>query len=465
MILSDLQWLSVLPPLVAIGVVFWQKEVILALVLALLTAEGLLLWQQQGLLWQIPIAGTERLVTVAGEPGNLRILLFSVLIGGLLSLMRDSGGLSAMVQRLIHSGIATTPRRASGLTFMTGVVVFIESNLSVLTSGILARGLFDKFRLSRARLAYIIDSTSAPVCILVLLNGWGAFVLALLSQYDLPQSASSILWGTVPFNLYAWLTLGLVLYTILSGRTHGPMAQADREVRTAPSESTPIAATKARFMWLPLLTLVGSMLAFMCWTGQGQLAQGSGSRSVLYATVLALAVIYALLLLHRQMSHAEIVATAFRGMGDILPLVTIVLLSLALGASLQALGTGVFVAGIVGDYLPPSMVVPALFIAGAVISFTTGTSWGTFAILIPIGVPLIHSLGLPPSLVIAAILGGGIFGDHCSPISDTTAVSSLAAGCDLLTHVRTQLPYALAAGAVTLLGYWLLSLFSLGVNG
>ena len=149
-------------------------------------------------------------------------------------------------------------------------------------------------------------------------------------------------------------------------------------------------------------------------------------------------------------------------MGELLPLVTIVLLSLTLGNSLKDLGTGVFVAGVVGEYLPIVFIVPMLFIAGGVMSFTTGTSWGTFAILIPIGVPLIQSLGLPPSLVIAAILGGGIFGDHCSPISDTTAVSSLAAGCDVLTHVKTQIPYALFAGVLTLIAYFIASVIMIG---
>ena len=135
-----------------------------------------------------------------------------------------------------------------------------------------------------------------------------------------------------------------------------------------------------------------------------------------------------------------------------------VLLSIALGTSLKDLGTGIFVSGLVGDNLPLMLVVPMLFIAGAIMSFTTGTSWGTFAILIPIGMPLVATLGLPPSLVLAAILGGGIFGDHCSPISDTTAISSLAAGCDLLTHVKTQMPYALFVGGITTVAYILLSL-------
>ncbi|MCK5424858.1 MAG: Na+/H+ antiporter NhaC family protein, partial [Emcibacter sp.] len=132
--------------------------------------------------------------------------------------------------------------------------------------------------------------------------------------------------------------------------------------------------------------------------------------------------------------------------------------SLALGVSLKELGTGNFIAGLVGDYLPLVLVVPMLFLAGAMISFSTGTSWGTFAIMIPLGVPLIHTLGLPPSLVLSAILGGGVFGDHCSPISDSTVISSIASGCDLLEHVKTQLPYALTGGGITLVLYVIASI-------
>ncbi|MFB1033754.1 MAG: Na+/H+ antiporter NhaC family protein, partial [Sinobacterium sp.] len=376
----------------------------------------------------------------------------------MLAYMRYSGGVAATVEMLINKGVAKGKKQVGLLTMFTGIVVFIESNLSVLASGILARGLFDKFNMSRARLAYIIDSTSAPICILILLNGWGAFILALLSNYEFEQSAVSVLWGTVPLNFYAIIALTLVLYTILADKVHGPMKEAEKNLVKLEGEQIVIPASKARFMILPLASMILSMIGFMLWTGNGDLANGNGSKSVLYATLLACFVAYVLLLSSKQYTHKELVDTGFKGMGEILPLVTIVLFSLTLGASLKELGTGVFVAGMVGDYLPISLIVPVLFLAGAMMSFSTGTSWGTFAILIPIGVPLIQTLGLPPSLVIAAILGGGVFGDHCSPISDTTAVSSIASGCDLLTHVRTQMPYALFGGVLAFVGYFIASL-------
>jgi tetracycline resistance efflux pump len=454
-----MHWYSILPPIIAIVIVFWRKEVILALVAAILSAEFLLAYQNQTeVLFTGAIGSIERVIEIITSAGNSRILLFSVLIGALLAYMRYSGGVTATVELLIKKGVAKSKKQVGLLTMFTGVVVFIESNLSVLASGILARGLFDKFNMSRARLAYIIDSTSAPICILILLNGWGAFILGLLSNYELEQSAVSILWGTIPLNFYAIIALGLVLYTILADKVHGPMKDAERELVKLEGEQLPVAASKARFMLLPLASMILGMIGFMLWTGNGDLARGSGSKSVLYATVLACFVAYTLLLSSKQYSHKELVDTGFKGMGEILPLVAIVLFSLTLGASLKELGTGVFVANIVGDYLPLSLIVPVLFLAGALMSFTTGTSWGTFAILIPIGVPLIQTLGLPPSLVIAAILGGGIFGDHCSPISDTTAVSSIASGCDLLTHIRTQMPYALLGGVLAFVGYFIASL-------
>lgn len=474
-----MEWLSVLPPLVAIIIVVWKKEVIMALLASVFTSELLLATQQDNIaIYQAFIGFIERIISVVSSAGNARILIFSLLIGALLSYVRNSGGVTALVEKLVNKGIAKSKRQVGSLTMFTGMIIFIESNLSVLTAGILSRDLFDKFKMSRARLAYIIDSTSAPVCILILLNGWGAYILALLNNYELGQSSVSVLWGTIGFNFYAIIALLLVFYTVVFDKVHGPLKQTEidlhkvehtnissdssgKSVETDHTNDAMVAPTKARFMLVPLLSMIFAMFFFMYQTGDGDITQGSGSKSVLYATCFALVIAYFLLLFSKRFTHEKLVKLGFSGIGELLPLVTIVLLSLTLGESLKELGTGIFIAGVVGEYLPLVFVVPMLFLAGAVISFSTGTSWGTFAILIPIGVPLIQTLGLPPSFVIAAILGGGIFGDHCSPISDTTAVSAIASGCDLLEHVKTQLPYALFGGALTLAAYFILSVIML----
>ena len=213
----------------------------------------------------------------------------------------------------------------------------------------------------------------------------------------------------------------------------------------------------ARDMLVPLSILVVAMLGFMAWTGNGDLFAGSGSKSVLYATILSLLVLFVMLLGRKQggkkYNFKNLVEESFKGISNILPLVAILLLSIALGASVKQLGTGVYISGLVADYLPLFLVPAMVFIAGAFAAFTTGTSWGTFALMVPIGIPIALNLDLPPALLLAAVLGGGVFGDHCSPVSDTTAVSSMAAGCDILDHVRTQLPYALFCGALTIIGY------------
>jgi Na+/H+ antiporter NhaC len=448
-----MDWLSVIPPIVAIVVVLWRKEVIVSLLLAIFAAELL----QLTLSWQAPVPATlntiERIVGVFDNADNARLLIFSLMIGALLAFLRMSGGVAAVVAALVNRGVAKNDRQAALLTSAVGGVIFVESNLSVLASGILSRGLFDKFGLSRAKLAYIIDSTSAPVCILILLNGWGAFILVLLNNYEFGTTAPSVLWGTLALNFYAIVTLIIVFLTAATGRYFGPLARSKALAPGGAAESDEIVATQSRFMVVPLAVMILGMLGFMYWTGDGDLAAGSGSRSVLYATTLATLVAYLQMLMSGQFDHLKLVRIGFEGMGELLPLVAIVLLALALGRSLGELGTGVYIAGLVGANLPLFLIPAMLFLAGALISFSTGTSWGTFAILIPIGMPLAISLDLPPSLLLAAILGGGVFGDHCSPISDTTAVSAIASGCDLLEHVRTQLPYAVFAGIIAFILY------------
>ena len=447
-----MEWVSILPPVLAILVVLWCKEVIIALFAAIILAEWLLAGATFGAVGPAWLDAIERIAEVCTDISNTRLLMFSLIIGALLAFIRQSGGIAALVKLLIDWGIAKNGRRSGLLASAVGYAIFVEANLSILTSGILTRGLFDKFGMSRARLAYIIDSTAAPVSILVLLNGWGAYILALLNNYTFDLSLVKVLWGSVPYNFYAIFTLLLVFYTAYTGRTYGPLKHNKNADKPVQSAEIDVVATKARYMLVPLGVLIFGMVGFMYMTGNGDLSASNGSQSVLYAVVLACLVAYSMMLVQGK-SHLQLAQIGFKGMGELLPLVAILLLALSLGASLKALGTGIFVAGLVGDYLSPVMIAPVLFITGALISFSTGTSWGTFAILIPLGVPLIHALGLPPGFILAAILGGGVFGDHCSPISDTTAVSAMASGCDLLEHVHTQLPYALTTGVLATVAY------------
>lgn len=434
-------WLSLLPAVAAITLALWKREVILALVAALFSAQILLAGGHPA----VGAAGlVDRLLETIANADSARILMFSLLMGALLKLLRDSGGVNGFVRRLAGAGLTQTPRQAGLLASLLGFFIFIESNLSVLTAGIVSQKLFDRFGMSRVRLAYLIDATCAPGRVTLPLNAWGAFVLGLIGIYNLPNPTQTLI-AAIPLNFYAILTLGFVFFTAVTGKTFGPLKRVEAETRIATATADEESGGKARFMVVPLFTLVGGIVFFMGLTGHGDVLAGSGSTSVLWATLLALFVLYALLRGHGVFRHKELVRKSFEGMSELLPLVTTVLLAMSLGSAMKALGTGDFVAGLVGPALPVILICPFIFLAAAVISFTTGTSWGTFAIMMPLAMPLGLDVGLPPPLVLSAVLGGGVFGDHCSPISDTTIVASLAAGCDLLDHTRTQLPYALAA--------------------
>ncbi|MEM0984909.1 MAG: Na+/H+ antiporter NhaC family protein [Pseudomonadota bacterium] len=464
--------LTIFPPVLALVVAVWTRNVFLAL--------GLAVWASETLLARfnpfLGLLGTvDRAVEVFASAGNTRILLFCLLIGALIAFMRQSGGIAALVESLQRRGVASTPRRAGGVVFVSGILLFIETNVSLLSTGVLGRPLFDRLNLSRARLAYIIDSTCAPVCVLVLLNGWGAYLLSLMAANGV-ENAFPVLLQTVLFNAYAWLTIGLVLVTILTNRTFGPLARRDRQgAPAAPvaaavvgeDQNTALSEGRAIYMAVPMVILVGGSIGFMAWTGGGNITAGSGAQSILWALVIATLAAGIFFALARRGTTREgpstdaasqrgrdgAVEIGFQGMGDMLPAVAVILLALVLGASLRALGTGEFIAGL-ASVLPFPQLFPAmLFLAAGLVSFSTGTSWGTFGLLVPIAIPLAVSGDIPLALMMAAVIGGGVFGDHCSPISDTTIIASLAAECDHVEHVETQLPYALAAGGATLLLY------------
>ena len=442
--------LVVLPPVAAIVVAIVWRNVYAALLVALFLSETLIAKYNPGL----GILGViDRNVAVFESGYNTQILLFCLLIGALIVFMRDSGGVNAMARALIRSGLAGSRRKAELAVAGTGSLIFIETNVSLLSAGVLGRPLYDAHGLSRERLAYIIDSTSAPISVLILLNGWGAYALSLVGDYGF-ENPLDIVMGSIPWNFYAILTVLIVYLTAISGKVFGPLKTAD-EKADAFSEAGP-EPTKPRYMWVPVVVMVAGALAFMTWTGNGNITDGDGAKSILWAISLAIVVSGLMLAIDKVYKPSELQTKAFEGIGEMVPLVTVLLLSIALGSSLKALGTGTFIASIAEGNLAPFLVPTLLFLAAAITSFMTGTSWGTYGILVPIAMPLAQALGIPPSLALAAVLGGGVFGDHCSPISDTSLIASVASGSEHLSHVRTQLPYAIAT-AILAMGLYMVA--------
>jgi tetracycline resistance efflux pump len=444
-----MEWLTITPPLLAIVIAVWTRNVFWALGAAILLSETMI----AGFNPAMGVLGSvDRAVGVFDSSYNTRVLLFCLIIGALIVYMQRSGGISAMVERLQNSGFASTPRRASLVTAICGVLIFVETNISLLTTGILGRPLFDKLNISRERLAYIIDSTCAPVSVLILFNGWGAYLLGLLNENGV-DGATGVLMATIGLNFYAWITLVLVFLTIFSNRTFGPLAAVERgggptkTVISGPFNEAPAPPSSALYMAIPLIVMIGGTIGFMVWTGDGDIRQGSGAQAILWSVVLATAAAF-LCLAHSKRAKGELVEIGFKGMGDLLPAVTMIYLALVLGASLNAVGMREFIASIASSFPAPWVIPAILFVAAGITSFTAGTSWGTYGILIPVAIPLAVGAGVPLPLAVAAVMGGGVFGDHCSPISDTTIIASLASGCDHMEHVRTQLPYALVGGVL-----------------
>jgi tetracycline resistance efflux pump len=466
--MNDPTWISVLPPVLAIGLAIWTRQVYLSL------AGGL--W----FAWTIlsggnPLAGLaqsiESTVLVFSDPGDTRVIMFTLVIGAMIATVQASGGVQGFVDVLERRRWVDSSKRAQLLAWGAGVIIFIESNITVLVAGTVARPLCDRYRCSREKLAYIIDSTSAPICILIPLNAWGAYNLQLLEGLGV-EDALGVFVTSILFNFYAFAAVLLALGVVLFGFDIGPMRKAEERTRdglllwpdatpmideevlsTAPAEGMP---ARARNMLLPIASMVLFMPLALWITGGGDIRDGSGSTSVLWSVGVGLGVSWALLRAQGLFTFDELVRIALKGAGALVPLALILLLALALGDVIRELGTGAYVARITAGTMPNALYLPLIFAVSGGIAFSTGTSWGTFAIMLPIAVPAAATLGLPLSPFVAASLAGGVFGDHCSPISDTTIISSMAAATDHVDHVRTQLPYALIAGGVAVIGFAIL---------
>lgn len=462
--MEDPGLLSIVPPVLAILVALATRQAVLALLAGVVLGELVLSGGQPF----AALAGSVARVTGAFS-GNAEILLFSTLVGAVLALAGRTGGVHGFVNWVTGRGLVRSARGAQALALILGLGIFVESSITCLVSGTAARPLFDRFRLSREKLAYLTDSTSAPVCILIPMNGWGALVIGVLGTLGV-EGAVGTLVASIPFNFYALAALGLAFWFGLSGRDFGPMARAQRRARetgqvlregarplvadevlaTEPAAGTP---RRARNLAIPLLVMLSMIFVGLFVTGDGDLLAGSGGVSVLWAVLAATACAVALGLAQRAIGLSESVDLVLRGASGMVPVVTVLLLAFAISGVARDLGTGVFLAGLAEGALPPWAAPAVFFCAAAAMAFSTGTSWGTFAIMLPLAMPSVAVLGLDAPLVVGAVLSGGIFGDHCSPISDTTIIASMASGSDLVDHVNTQLPYALLGGGAAVAAF------------
>lgn len=486
---------SLLPPLLAIVLAIYTKQVYVSLVLGIWI--GWVIVADWNFL-QGTFDTIEGLVSVFQNPGNTRTIMFCVLVGGLIVFMQRSGGVAGfiavvnnMMKKYEDSGSKKNRIMVQFLAGVTGVLVFVESSISVLTVGTLYRPLFDKMKISREKLAYIADSSSAPACILIPFNAWGAFIMGLLVAQGF-SDPFSVMIQAAAVNFYAILALVMVFVLIFTQWDFGPMKRAEKRAREegklmkddarpmVSEELTDIEVKKgiphrARNMVVPIAVMVLMMPVMLgvtgwesaigdrpnaSWVNQFLYAvgQGSGSASVLTAVITSLLVSMLFYKVQGLFNLGELVDMTMKGIAGLMPLALLMLLAFGISDICGELATGEYVAGVASSLFSPALIPALVFVISAFIAFSTGTSWGTFAIMIAISVPMAQAMDAPIILTIAAALGGGVFGDHCSPISDTTILSSMASASDHIDHVRTQLPYALFIGAVSTCLYLVLGL-------
>ena len=463
--MQTIGWLSILPPVVAIALAIKTREVYISL--------ALFVWLGWTILnsWNPVVGlveGVNTFLAAITSPGNARTLLFSALIGGIITLTQASGGMAGFIRWVEQRRLGQSRRTVRLFGIGTSMLLFLESNFGLLVAGAVSRPLFDRAKISREKLSYILDATCAPKQLLIPINAWGAYIVTLLAAQGV-QEPNRVLISALSVNFYAILAIILVFFVGVTDWNIGPMREAERRVReegkllrdgAEPMMSSDVAMLAAKEgvplravnMLLPIVAMVTTVPIVLWITGDGEILSGSGTDAVLWGVIVGILLGAVMYRAQGIMTLREVTAYTIKGIQGLTPVVIVLALAFAIAGTQQALGTGVWLAQVAQANVNPGFVPAITFILACIMAFSTGTSWGTFAIMIPIVVPMAVLLDLHLGLTLAAALGGGIFGDHCSPISDSTIVASMASASDHIDHVRTQLPYALlaASGALVL---------------
>ncbi|CAN5749014.1 Na+/H+ antiporter NhaC family protein [soil metagenome] len=495
-------WLTLLPPLVAIALALLTREVVLSL-FAGVWAGALIL---AGL---NPLTGTagalDFLLEAMIDPDHMAIIVFSLFLGGMVGVMARSGGTQGIVDKL--ETVATNRTRGQLLSWVSAGFIFFDDYANTLIRGNALRPMTDRLSISREKLAYIVDSTAAPLAVSAVVTTWIGFQItqvrdamgSLAERATDPAEAAMLQAGadnaflmvlhSIPYLFYPILALIFVLMVVLMKRDFGPMYHAERRAAsggglirpgsvpasdpTDPSLQPPADAPRRWFnAAVQVIVVVGVAIAALWGTGAAGLAPAERTivavigdadpfKSLLWASFAGSAVAIALVVGQRILTVQGALAAWIGGIQSMLMAVVILVLAWGLGGVTGAMGTGPYLASLLQDTLPLTLLPGLVFLVAAVTAFSTGTSWGTMAILFPVVIPLAVAMGAGVGFAggehyaillgtMSSVMAGAVFGDHSSPISDTTVLSSMSSACDLVDHVRTQLPYALVVAVVAL---------------
>lgn len=471
--------LSVLPPIIAIGLALITKEVISSLIIGILSGTFIYACYTATGFISVIVKTFESTAALMTDKlgGNASIIIFLALLGALVTVITMAGGSKA------YGDWATskikTRKGAQLATCGLGALIFIDDYFNCLTVGTVMRPVTDKHRISHAQLAYLIDATAAPICIIAPVSSWAASVVSQMDGTGLDGMSAFI--QTIPFNLYALFTIVMIFTVSIFPIKFGPMAKFENDAikygkldsDTEGSDSVKDELSALRIsekgkvidLVIPILTLVVLSILSMLYIGgyfEGGMSIADGFGNTDAGTALALSsfctllITFILFISRRVLSFRDFMSGIGIGINSMVPAFIILTLAWTIsGVCRNLLNTGVYVGNLVAESNMPVALIPAIiFIVASFLSFSMGTSWGTFGILIPI-IAIICQRVAPDLTIIAlaATLAGSVFGDHCSPISDTTILSSTGAKCNHIDHVSSQIPYSLVVACCCLLGY------------
>lgn len=488
-------WLSLMPPIIAILLALIFRDVMLSLFLGIFS--GALILNGWDIFASLGRTVDSFIVPALADADHAAILVFTTLLGGMVGLVTKSGGTHGIVEML--KPYATNKRRGLLATWAMGLVVFFDDYANTLIVGPTMRPITDRLRISREKLAYIVDSTAAPVVCLFPISTWVGFEIGLIGdafeKLDIPYDAYSFFVSSLPYRFYPVFAIVLVVTLVVMRRDFGPMRKAEIRAETTgkvlADDAKPIAdystdeveppagiTYRARNALLPILTVAVMAVVGLYVTGSAGIERGDAAfldwirtvlanadsyRALQWASLAGVIVALILPLVQRQLTLPKAMGAMVSGSKAMFMALMVLIMAWSLSAVCGGLGTAEFMVGQVSGSMDEAWLPAFTFLLAAAIAFATGSSWGTMAILEPLVIPICHSLALAAGHTpmseeyavlmlasVASVLTGSVWGDHCSPISDTTILSSMASGCDHIAHVRTQIPYAMTAGLIAI---------------
>lgn len=466
--MNDYGILSIVPPALSIFLAVYTRNIIFSLSIGAFS--GALIIANFNPFFAVVDLVEKHVFVQLSSGSNIQVIAVMLVIGGFIRLLDKSGGAMAFSSIMVR--FISNPVRAQLAAWMTGISVFFTDSGNALIVGPLFKPVFRELKICREKLAYIIDTTASPVIILVPFVGWGVYIMSLIensyNDIGLTDESYQVLLSVWPYQFYALLALLSIPMILATGKDFGPMAIAQSRYNKAikdgtlddeveditQNEQTKADQPKLITVVLPLSLMLVSMVVFLSYFFITEGVQGIHVRSGIFLSYIfsSLACAY-LMRRYKKISYGDTLNQFVRGMEKLVFICFVLVLAWSLSSICKELHTGDYLATLIGDKIPPNFFPVIVFFLGAMMSFATGSSYGTFAILMIIVVPVAYTLGAPLVLTIAAVLSGGLFGDHTSPISDTTVLASMGAGCPHIDHVSTQFSYAIITGTMTMLAF------------